>query len=183
VEDGPSRRLLQELNNYTEEVGIILQVKKEQCEVLSALRETLNPASYTKVDPLRHMQFRREEKFINDLILDILKQLQDYDELRKRALRLTIENVQLVETEQDENSTAILLFTIVTIIFLPLTFVTAFFGMDLVMRSTGSSTTHFWVVAGPLTAGVAIFCGIIKYRTKLFMPIKNLWWVVKKKRN
>jgi Mg2+ and Co2+ transporter CorA len=82
--------------------------------------------------------------------------------------RLTGENVQLVETWQDENSNSIFIFTIVTIIFLPLSFVTGFFGMNLQgISGTTKKTVHFWEVAAPLTVGIALVCAGVVWRNKL----------------
>jgi Mg2+ and Co2+ transporter CorA len=165
---------LQELNSFSEEVDIITSVMKQQCEVLVDLRWKLNPQSYSTPNPFRHMHFEHERKFIDRLLMSIQRQMVDHDELRDRAVRLTRENVQLVETRQDENSNSIFIFTIVTIVFLPLTFVSGFFGMNLSgIAGTTSGTVHFWEVAVPLTIAIAIACVIIVFRKKLFWQRKS----------
>lgn len=52
-----------------------------------------------------------------------------------------------------------------TIIFLPLTFVAGFFGMNLsgIANST-STTTHFWVIAAPVTVGVVMICSVVAFK-------------------
>ncbi|KAL8995068.1 MAG: hypothetical protein Q9169_005137 [Polycauliona sp. 2 TL-2023] len=53
----------------------------------------------------------------------------------------------------DKNNRAILVFTIVTIIFLPLSFFTSYFGMNLQgVADTDKSERYFWAVCGTSTA-------------------------------
>ena len=81
---------------------------------------------------------------------------------------MTLENVQLVETWQDENSNSIFIFTTVTIIFLPLTFLSGYFGMNLSgIINTTSGVVHFWEVAAPLAVGIGLICAGVIWRKKL----------------
>ena len=147
---------------------------KQQCDVLSDFRYTLNPQSFQAPSPFRQMHFEHECRFVDKLLRSIERQIQDCNELRDRVFRLTNENVQLVETWQDENSKSIFIFTIVTIIFLPLTFVSGFFGMNLVgISGTTSSTVHFWKVAVPLTVGISLICAGVIWRKKLKFRAKR----------
>jgi Mg2+ and Co2+ transporter CorA len=110
------------------------------------------------------MKFGYESTSIDRILKSISERIIDCVELRQRASRLAVQNVQLVETQQDDNSKAILVFTVVTITFLPLTFVTGFFGMNLVgISGTTNSVKHFWVIAVPVTFGVVVMCLLIAY--------------------
>ncbi len=174
MEENASRRLLQELNSFVEEVDIITSVMKQQCDVLRSFQHKLDPQTFENPSPFRLMQFQHESKFIDTLVTSIERKILDCGELRERASRLTTENVQLVETKQDENSNAIFIFTIVTIVFLPLTFVTGFFGMNLSgIAGTSSTTSHFWAVAVPFTVGVGLLCVGTVYRRKIFRRQKD----------
>jgi cytochrome bd-type quinol oxidase subunit 2 len=71
------------------------------------------------------------------------------------------QTIQLLKTKQEVNSNAILIFTVVTIIFLPLSFVTSY----LIMISTNNIQLLYWEIALPITfaiSGLALvvaFCG------------------------
>ena len=53
----------------------------------------------------------------------------------------------------DKNNRAILVFTIVTIIFLPLSFFTSYFGMNIQgIANSHKSQRDFWVICGTSTA-------------------------------
>ena len=134
-------------------------VLKQQNNVLLQIRSSLDPASFSAPSLARKLRFEYERKGIDKVLTTIEEHLRAYAELRDRAKQLSIENVQLVETLQDDNSKAILIFTMVTILFLPLSFVTGFFGMNLNgISGTDSGVRHFWAIALPLTAGIVIVC-------------------------
>lgn len=60
-----------------------------------------------------------------------------------------------IEIAEEGNSKAILIFTLVTIIFLPLSFVSSVFGMNTTdIRDMNSDQTLFWAIALPVTATV-----------------------------
>jgi Mg2+ and Co2+ transporter CorA len=102
------------------------------------------------------MKFQYESKSVDKILKALQESIIDCAELRERASRL---NVQLVETQLEDNSKAIIVFTVVTIFFLPLSFVTGFFGMNLEgITGTTSTVKHFWAIALPLTFGVVFTC-------------------------
>ena len=64
-----------------------------------------------------------------------------------------------LEIKDDDHGKAILVFTIVTLVFLPLSFVSSFFGMNTIdIREQTTSQTVFWVVAVPVTVGGVVRC-------------------------
>lgn len=70
-----------------------------------------------------------------------------------------------VEINDDDHGKAILVFTIVTLVFLPLSFVTSFLGMNTVdIRNQTSTQSLFWIVALPITAVVVVVALIIGYK-------------------
>ena len=91
--------------------------------------------------------------------MHINEQLRNCKELRERAKVLAVQNVQLVETFADDNSRALFVFTFITVLFLPVSFVAGFFGMNLAgIADTESRVKLFWYTALPLTAGILIMC-------------------------
>lgn len=159
VEKHSSRRLLQKLNAFEEEVEIVHDVLRQQKDVLSTLRNCLDPAEFKNPTTARRMRFEFEKHGIEKISTLIEEQLRHCRELRERAKVLAVQNVQLVETLADDHGRAIFVFTLITIVFLPLSFVASFFGMNLARISGSDSTvSHFWYTGLPFTAGILALC-------------------------
>lgn len=157
-----SRRLLQKINEFKEEIAIVHNVLKQQETVLTKLCSLLDPKEFRTPSITRRLRFEYECKDIDKIVRSIREQQQSCAELAERAKVLAIENVEMVETLQDDNSKAIFIFTMVTVLFLPLSFVAGFFGMNVVgISGTTSKVSHFWEIALPLTVGVVILCVIV----------------------
>jgi hypothetical protein len=78
---------------------------------------------------------------------------QEYRYLLARCGPLSDSTKQSLEITEEDHGKAIMVFTIVTVIFLPLSFVTSFLGMNTTdIRDMGSSSSLFWTIAIPLTA-------------------------------
>jgi len=86
---------------------------------------------------------------------------------------LYVQVVRKIELKQDDNSKAILVFTVVTVVFLPLSFVTSFFGMNTAdIRDMDSGQQIFWAVSLPVTLAIVGFAMVIAYqgdRLKAFL--------------
>jgi len=79
----------------------------------------------------------------------------------------------MIEVRKESNSKAITIFTIVTVIFQPLSFVTSYLGMNSVdIRDGTFKQSLFWIVALP-SAAVLIFTLwiVLKFRQSL-----RRWW-------
>jgi uncharacterized membrane protein YidH (DUF202 family) len=89
-------------------------------------------------------------------VLDNLgRELTDLVDLRNNTDRLVTRTIQLVNIRLEDHGKAILVFTIVTIIFLPLNFVSSFFGMNFKdIRDMKRTQWLFWAVALCVTAAV-----------------------------
>lgn len=130
--------------------------------MLQAFRECLDPDSFKRPSTARKMRFEFEKKGIERVLSSISEQLKYCMELRERAEVLAVQNVHLVETLQDDNGKAIFIFTFITVVFLPLSFIAGFFGMNVVgITSTTNTTNHFWAIAVPVTVGIIVLCGTV----------------------
>ena len=184
VKHEASRRLLQRLNGFQEEVAIIKDVLKEQENVLTGLRASLDPQTFSTPSITRKLRHKFECKAIDRILLDVRERMRNCDELIVRAKSHSIQNIQLVETFQDDNSKAIFVFTIVTILFLPMSFVASFFGMNVIGISASTTTLrHFWSISLPLTFGIVIPCTVIALKgeevyfsiLRLCRRLQQLW--------
>ena len=163
---------------------IIKDVLKQQDGVLSGLRTSLDPKTFSTPSITRKLRYRYENKAIDGILDRLQEQMKNCDELMDRAKSLAIQNVQLVETFQDDNSKAIFVFTIVTVLFLPMSFVASFFGMNVIgLSATTTPLKHFWVIALPLTFGIVIPCTIVALKgeevnfgiARMYRGLKQLW--------
>jgi Mg2+ and Co2+ transporter CorA len=91
----------------------------------------LDPATFSKGKSgiERITKYPYEERAIEHILKAVRERLSDFDELKYRTTQLRTHNVQFIEIEQDNNQ-AMFVFTIITIFFLPLTFVSGFFGIQ-----------------------------------------------------
>lgn len=65
----------------------------------------------------------------------------------------------MIESNKDRQEAAIYIFTIVTIVFLPLSFVSSVLGMNTSdIRNMGRSQWLFWAAAIPLTFSIIVIC-------------------------
>ncbi|KAK8160731.1 hypothetical protein IWX90DRAFT_488186 [Phyllosticta citrichinensis] len=86
-------------------------------------------------------------------------------------LTQTLEKIG-IEIRDEDHGKAIFVFTVVTKIFLPLSFVTSYFGMNFVdLRETNWSQNMFWAVAGPTTFAIVTTVLIIAYKTEQLKDI------------
>lgn len=124
----------------------------EQADIITQLCRTLRPASFKVTSPQRVEQYKLEEQ-ATEHVRSLGKSHQRvYDRHIRKLERLEQEALQGVEIQQDDHGKAILVFTIVTVVFLPLSFATSFLGMNTSdIRSTDSSQWLFWSIALPLT--------------------------------
>ena len=179
-----SRRLLQRLNGFQEEVTTVKEVLIQQVNVLSGLRTSLDPETFNTPSITRKLRYGFECNAIDAISTRIQEQVKSCDDLINRARSLAVQNVQLVETFQDDNSKAIFLFTMVTVLFLPMSFVAGFFGMNVI--GLGAETTtlgHFWTISLSLTFGLVIPCTVIALKgeevffslARVYRWSKRLW--------
>lgn len=162
------------VNAFEEEVSIVNDVLLQQRKVLQEFRDYLNPTSFKNPSIARKMRFGFERKGIERILLSIQEKLHDCTELRERARVLGTQNVQLVETLQDDNNRAIFIFTFITILFLPLSFVAGFFGMNLVgISGTTQTVSRFWYVGLPVTGGIMALCIAVMIKGE------DLWFALK----
>jgi hypothetical protein len=73
--------------------------------------------------------------------------------------RLNLQNINKIEYNKDRQEAAIYAFTIVTIVFLPLSAVAGILGMNVSdIRDMGQKQWVFWVTALPLTGIIIFLC-------------------------
>ena len=105
------------------------------------------------------------ERALLDSCLDNLDLIsEDYRDLIRRCGPLADRTKQSLEINEEDHGKAIMVFTVVTVIFLPLSFVTSYMGMNTVdIRDMNQGQGLFWSVAIPLTVVTVGICLLIGY--------------------
>jgi hypothetical protein len=108
--------------------------------------------------------FPHERRLLTTCLDNLDLARQDYTDLLRRCGPLSDRTKQSLEINEEDHGKAIMVFTIVTVIFLPLSFVTSFFGMNTSdLRDMDSRQSLFWAVAIPLTVGTVGTCLLVGY--------------------
>lgn len=175
----PSTKLVMDLLQVQEELNIIIQIMEQQTSLVKDLQETLKSGrnrgqshSSTRqyqhqlsgsippsdIATYRQMSFSRLSDPCAQLLENLQREYVDLCDLRENSNALINRTIQLVNIRLEDHGKAILVFTIVTIIFLPLSFISSFFGMNFAdIRDMESTQKLFWIIAGSLTVGTVGF--------------------------
>ncbi|KAF2231696.1 hypothetical protein EV356DRAFT_451520 [Viridothelium virens] len=113
---------------------------------------------------LRQLSLNAQLDPLAQLIENLHRELMDLQDLHENSNNLVTRTVQLVNIRLEDHGKAILVFTIVTIVFLPLSFVSSFFGMNFAdIRNMSQDQGLFWIVGASVTAGVVGFSMLLAF--------------------
>lgn len=175
----PSTKLVMDLLQVQEELNIIISIMEQQMELVTNLQDNLNlghdqaqrrastwphhqrpsnSISPADVATYRQVSFSNLSDPAAQLFENLQREYSDFVELRENSNALINRTIQLVNIRLEDHGKAILVFTIVTIIFLPLSFISSFFGMNFAdIREMDRSQGLFWIIAGSVTVGTVSF--------------------------
>lgn len=157
----PRKRLIQEINSLEEELNALSVVSTWQEDALTDYRTALG---YKENPPnTRRQQLQPFEEKLMACIEELLQGDQEtYEFTRDQCSPLALKVKQSTEINEEDHGKAIFVFTVVTTIFLPLSFVTSFLGMNTTdIRDTTYNQSLFWMIALPVTAIVmALIMGV-----------------------
>ncbi|KAF1989779.1 hypothetical protein K402DRAFT_371761 [Aulographum hederae CBS 113979] len=124
----------------------------------------------------RQMSTSRSPDPISQLLENLRREFADLKDLRDNSDRLVNRTIQLVNIRLEDHGKAILVFTIVTIVFLPLSFVSSFFGMNVSdIRNMEHTQSLFWMVSLTITAGVVGFAIFLAFHGGAIMEAFLNW--------
>ncbi|KAL3471000.1 hypothetical protein BJX99DRAFT_250770 [Aspergillus californicus] len=181
----PSKNLLLDINLLREELETILANLGHQLNLVTAFRSdgfargpTDDIDIYDLDDSLPlHFESLYSPVFndkstidipVRQVLMEIQTGLQEkhdvFTELIKRADLLERQIVQRVDIIQEDHGKAILVFTILSTIFLPLSFVSSYLGMNTAdIRDMELSQGLFWQVAAPFTVVIVAVVLVVAY--------------------
>ncbi|KAI9813629.1 MAG: hypothetical protein M1827_003700 [Pycnora praestabilis] len=182
--------LIRELLQIQDELNIVIQITQQQWNLITDLKTFLSSLQFrseklgvrndveslvdqpTPAVPYSYIPEPANPKYrqysssavadpISQLLENLGRELSDLRDLQSNASTLVHRTVQLVNLRVEDLGKAILVLTIVIIIFLPLSFATSYSGMNTSdMRNMSSGQGVYWAVAACLTVlvfGVAMF--------------------------
>lgn len=162
----PSKRILRNLYLLDEEIEIVAAIYAQQRKALQAYSRISEPRSFAITNRERVHAWNTLEVSLGGRLLgnDLPAIQDDISDVRKQLAKTTQVLRYNIEIQEEGNSKAILVFTLVTIIFLPLSFVASVFGMNTVdIRDMDSSQWIFWATALPVTATIGGVSLVLAY--------------------
>lgn len=172
----PSTKLVMDLLQVQEELNIIISIMEQQIDLVADLQglpipgrnrrqsqhqhdqRPLSSLTPSDVATYRQLSFSRLSDPAAQLLENLQREYADLADLRENSNALINRTIQLVNIRLEDHGKAILVFTIVTIIFLPLSFISSFFGMNFSdIRDMEQTQRLFWIIAGSLTVGTVAF--------------------------
>lgn len=137
---GEETRLMREIKDIRDELNMLRMIFKEQEKLLPELRKTL--LEMIKRDGGSRKLERSIERIYADAIPDVVHPLRDIDRMDTQAERIYNSVRDLLDLKQNyaismqaadtaRQGRTLMVFTVVTVIFLPLSFLTAFFALDI----------------------------------------------------
>lgn len=152
VNHRPGKRLIRDLNLLQEELQVLAMINKWQMNVVHNYMRVLDDTTYEVDMPSRRAMFFFERMLLQSCLDNLALAREESDDLIRRCGPLSDQTKQSLEIYEEDHGKAITAFTVVTVIFLPLSFVTSFFGMNTVdIRDMASGQSLFWAIALPLT--------------------------------
>jgi Mg2+ and Co2+ transporter CorA len=176
----PRKRQLRDIHALQEELSVVQSVNSWQQQSFEKFRRVLDPKSFSDLVPQsRISMFPPEAECLDAGLKTLQSKATELDALEQRTQYLRQQLKQSVEILEADHGKAILVFTMITTIFLPLyvfranrprqltyssSFVTSFFGMNTAdIRSTDRGQGYFWAIAVPVTAGIVFAAVLIAY--------------------
>ncbi|KAH8819883.1 hypothetical protein F5884DRAFT_762073 [Xylogone sp. PMI_703] len=118
-----------------------------------------DPPPYSSTQPPYLDPSGSEGLILQDCRGAVEKRSREFSEMQNIALDLAAWNIQKIDSNKDRQEAAIYAFTIVTIIFLPLSTVASILGMNTSdVRNMPFRQWVFWATALPLTALIIAVC-------------------------
>jgi hypothetical protein len=143
--------------------------------MLTNYESVSNPSTYEKAPRVRKQEFQLEKDLLRTQVRFLEDQRRRFNEILDECESLSQFILHATEIEKDDQSKAILAFTIVTIIFLPLSFVTSYLGMNTTFDDGTWELTQqlFWQIALPMTFALGAFCLLLAYWEKTTTWLKE----------
>ncbi|KAM3423144.1 hypothetical protein BST61_g597 [Cercospora zeina] len=153
VADPLTRSHQETLRGLQQELEAVTTILHQQLDVLNSFESSIRDLDCNSRTPdLPLIGDSRQDLVLRQCKAHISSRLDRFEALQGRANELGEWHLSEIHINKDRQEAAILVFTIVTIIFLPLSFVSSVFGMNTVdIRDMAQGQWAYWAAAAPLT--------------------------------
>jgi hypothetical protein len=159
VEDPFQRSHRDVLREFHQETSALIETLQHQFEVLKGL-DKFNAGFGKRPDKPDLPVFRQPpslDRKLRHSLAEAAYRTDTFRALQRNIDALDAWQLSQIETNKDKQEAAIILFTLVTVIFLPLSFVSSVLGMNTSdVRNMEGTQWIFWIVAVPLTASIVV---------------------------
>ncbi|RPA86007.1 hypothetical protein BJ508DRAFT_302386 [Ascobolus immersus RN42] len=178
IQERPRKRLLMDVTMFEHEMNLVRTLYEDQITALRELAKYLDFIASLRIstdlgkDTNGNFQDRSiyEEDGdpaipeISTILSTLAERLERLQEILGLAEILRTQAVNLADFKNEEQGKAIFVFTIVTVIFLPLSFVSSYFGMNTRdIRDMEKKQSTFWAVALPVTSVTLIVSCLVAF--------------------
>ncbi|KAK1242525.1 hypothetical protein MKX08_005337 [Trichoderma sp. CBMAI-0020] len=161
----PRKRVFLDIHGLEEELQALDKLVDSQESCLYNFLTLIDPLTSRYTTETRFREFRVEMQFGNDQLHHRIERRREIDNLATRLWILKDQVKQTIEIMEEDHGKAIRVFTVVTLFFLPLSFVSSFLGMNTKdVRDSDWNQAIFWITAVPVTVGVLSLAFIYGYR-------------------
>jgi hypothetical protein len=183
----PSTKLVMDLLQVQEELSVIIKILQQQIDLMDQIQTEWNSDGIDTVSraqsrassvPARRLsasKFMQQPALkqyststVSDPMQQVLENLRrefvDLSELKENTNNLVNRTIQLVNIKLEDHSKAILVLTITAVVFMPLSFISSYFGMNFTdIRNTTRTQGLFWTISCSMTIGVVFFSLFIAF--------------------
>lgn len=149
-----------------DELGRLKQVTEWQQELLNSLSTVLSRDTYNGPErTLRKQRFQIEDYILENSREKLREQEAMLSSSLNQCRDLIATAKELAEIMNEENSRAIFIFTMVTVIFLPLSFIASYLSMNggPSEKTWGKTQALFWQISAPLAVTIGVFCLVVAW--------------------
>ncbi|OTA06136.1 hypothetical protein A9Z42_0068720 [Trichoderma parareesei] len=151
----PRKRVFLDIHGLDEELQALDKLLGSQEICLYNTLTLIDPLTSRYTTKTRLREFRAELPYGNNMLRGIINRRREIENLATRLRILKDQVKQTIEILEEDHGKAIRVFTVVTLFFLPLSFVSSFLGMNTVdVRDTEYSQRIFWLTGVPVTVAV-----------------------------
>lgn len=161
----PQKRVFLHIHALEEELEALRGLVKAQKLLMIKYLKVISPKSFRITNTTRIGQYRTEDSMGRFQLDQLIGRGREIDILKAKSKSLKEEVKQTLEILEEDHGKAIRVFTIVTLFFLPLSFVSSFMGMNTTdIRDTEFTQRIFWTTATPVTAAVLALAFLYGYK-------------------
>ncbi|KAF4541778.1 Mg2+ transporter protein CorA-like/Zinc transport protein ZntB [Lasiodiplodia theobromae] len=160
-EDPLNRAHQKSINAFKQELEAITNVLNQQLTVLTDFGLALEQRKQHAGRTLFSAPYAVAPNVVDNCAAAVDSKIRGFAGMRQNAEALRLASLEMIDSNKDRQEAAIYAFTIVTIVFLPLSFVSGFMGMNTAdIRDMPHRQWVFWAAGIPLTI-LIILLGLI----------------------